>query len=111
MPETSTVGATVIHLNHADASEVAELLTNLVQDAGTEGAPVANIQADTSLNALIVRADPSTLNELLATISQLDVRRAQVLIEVAVVEVSVNDVDALAWSWAAATRADLPCLW
>ena len=96
VPETSTVGATVIHLNHADASEVAELLTNLVQDAGTESAqPVANIQADTSLNALIVRADPSTLNELLATISQLDVRRAQVLIEVAVVEVSVNDVDAL----------------
>ena len=94
VPETSSIGATVIHLNHADATEMAELLNNLVETSSSESAqPVANIQADTSLNALIVRADPTTLNELLATIGQLDVRRAQVLIEVAVIEVSINDVD------------------
>ena len=91
VPETSTGGATVIHLNHADAEKLAEVLDSLSNDL--EGKPTATIRADTSLNALIVRADPTTLNELLATISQLDVRRPQVLIEVAVVEVSVNDID------------------
>ena len=91
VPETSTGGATVIHLNHADAEKLAEVLDSLSNDL--EGKPTATIRADTSLNALIVRADPTTLNELLATITQLDVRRPQVLIEIAVVEVSVTDID------------------
>ena len=95
VPETTGGGATVIRLNHADAVDTAEKLSALVNDqSGAEGAkPTATIQAVESLNALILRANPTTLNELLAVVSQLDVRRAQVLIEVAVVEVSVNNVD------------------
>lgn len=95
VPETTGGGATVIRLNHADAVDTAEKLSALVNDqTGAEGAkPTATIQAVESLNALILRANPTTLNELLAVVSQLDVRRAQVLIEVAVVEVSVNNVD------------------
>lgn len=96
VPETTGGGATVIRLNHADAADTAEKLSALVNDqtGGAEGAkPTATIQAVESLNALILRANPTTLNELLAVVSQLDVRRAQVLIEVAVVEVSVNNVD------------------
>jgi len=95
VPETTGGGATVIRLNHADAADTADKLSALVNDqTGAEGAkPTATIQAVESLNALILRANPTTLNELLAVVSQLDVRRAQVLIEVAVVEVSVNNVD------------------
>ncbi len=95
VPETTGGGATVIRLNHADAADTADKLSALVNDqSGAEGAkPTATIQAVESLNALILRANPTTLNELLAVVSQLDVRRAQVLIEVAVVEVSVNNVD------------------
>ena len=95
VPETTGGGATVIRLNHADAVDTAEKLSALVNDqSGAEGTkPTATIQAVESLNALILRANPTTLNELLAVVSQLDVRRAQVLIEVAVVEVSVNNVD------------------
>lgn len=95
VPETAGGGATVIRLNHADALDTAEKLSAVVNErSGGEGAqPTATIQAVESLNALILRANPTTLNELLAIISQLDVRRAQVLIEVAVVEVSVNNVD------------------
>ena len=98
--ETTSIGAQVIHLNNADAATVAELLNNLVNDGGTTGgsaadAPVANILADESLNALIVRADPTTMNQLLGTVKQLDVRREQVLIEAAIVEVSVNAVDSV----------------
>lgn len=95
VPETTGGGATVFRLNHADAAATAEQLSALVgNQAGAEGGPpTATVQPVEALNALILRADPTTLNELLAIIAQLDVRRAQVLIEVAVVEVTVNDVD------------------
>ena len=95
VPETTGGGATVFRLNHADATATAEQLSALVSNqSGAEGGPpTATVQAVESLNALILSADPTTLNELLAIIGQLDVRRAQVLIEVAVVEVSVTNVD------------------
>ena len=94
--ETATNAAQVLQLNHADAETLAPLLDKLVNQGAideTGTGPVANILADKTLNALIIRANPTTLNEILATVAQLDVRRAQVLIEAAVVEVSVNTVD------------------
>ncbi len=97
VPETNTGSAQVFYLNHADAVSVADILNRLGDSSSgaAENAPAATIQAYESLNALIIRADPTTTNELLATVSQLDVRRAQVLIEAAIVEVSVDVVDAL----------------
>ena len=91
--ETTSATARVIRLNHADALGVAELLRNLGSVSNEEGQPI-NIQADESLNALVVRApDPSTMRELLTIVAELDVRRAQVLIEAAVVEISIDTVD------------------
>ena len=92
VPETTTGAAQVFYLQHADATAIAELLNNLTQ-SGNENTPVASIQADESLNALIIRADPGTTNELLSTVSQLDVRRLQVLIEAAIIEISINELD------------------
>ncbi|XOV90016.1 MAG: type II secretion system secretin GspD [Pseudomonadota bacterium] len=84
----------VVRLAHSDATELAELLKNLVADqkpAGETGQDVAvNIQADTALNALVIRANPSTMMELKDIISRLDVRRLQVLIEAAIVEVTTD---------------------
>ena len=93
VPETATNAARVIHLNHADAVDVAAILDKLVNQSTAENAPVANIQADETLNALIVRAEPTTMSEILSTVAQLDVRRAQVLIETAVVEISLSTTD------------------
>ena len=93
VPETATRSARVIHLNHADATEVAGILDKLVNQTTEENAPAANILADETLNALIVRAEPTTMSEVLSTIAQLDVPRAQVLIETAVVEISLSTVD------------------
>lgn len=95
VPETTTGAAQVFYLKHADASKVAEILGQLAQATGDQNTPAAIIQADESLNALIIRADPGTTNELLATVSQLDVRRLQVTIEAAIVEISVNAVRSL----------------
>ena len=106
VPETTTGAAQVFYLNHADAKEVAELLNNLAQGGDDANTPLANIQAAESLNALIIRADPGTTNELLSTVSQLDVRRLQVLIEAAIVEVSVNEVETLGVELAAGDSRD-----
>ncbi len=92
--ETTTGTARVIRLNHGDAVAVAELLRNLVSATTDEGQAIS-IQADESLNALVVRADPATMKELLAIVAELDVRRAQVLIEAAVVEISIDVVDSV----------------
>ena len=82
----------VIRLSHADAEKMAELLKNFsdaATDNGSEGAPGTrvSIQADPSMNALVIRAEPALMQELQSIVRQLDVRRAQILIEAAIVEV------------------------
>ncbi len=91
----TTAGATqVIYLKHADAVKVSEILNSVIDDRsrGDESASERpNIQADETLNAIVVRADPGTMNEILEILESLDVRRTQVLIEAAVVEVTITD--------------------
>lgn len=59
-----------------------------------------SIIADASQNALVVKADPQLMREIESAISQLDIRRQQVLIEAAIVEVAGNNVDQLGVQWA-----------
>lgn len=59
-----------------------------------------SIIADDTQNALVVKADPQLMREIEAAIQQLDVRRQQVLIEAAIMEVSGNDTDQLGVQWA-----------
>jgi len=84
----------VVRLAHSDAADLAEILKNLVSETesgNTIGQNIkTSIQADTALNALVIRADPTNMLELKNIIAKLDVRRLQVLIEAAIVEVSEN---------------------
>jgi general secretion pathway protein D len=59
-----------------------------------------SIIADTTQNALVVKADPQLMREIESAISQLDIRRQQVLIEAAIIEVEGNDADQLGVQWA-----------
>ncbi|WP_130803519.1 type II secretion system secretin GspD [Acinetobacter ihumii] len=59
-----------------------------------------SIIADSSQNALVVKADPQLMREIESSIQQLDVRRQQVLIEAAIIEVSGDDADQLGIQWA-----------
>lgn len=97
-PATASGSTRVFQLNHADALAMAEILNGLSGEAASteEGKPEnTNIQADESLNAIVVRADPSRMSEIEDIINQLDVRKAQVLIEAAIVEVSVDNLFAV----------------
>lgn len=101
--EANTGSVQVVRLKHADAKKTAEILKGMV---GSGSAPASSgskdgganallnpasgniaIQADESLNALVVRADPTAMQQIRALVAQLDVRRAQILIEAAIVEV------------------------
>lgn len=57
------------------------------------------VQADETLNALVVQADPRQMAEIKSIVSQLDVRRAQVLIEGAIVEIAANSGRDLGVQW------------
>ncbi len=59
-----------------------------------------SIIANEELNAVVVKADPTMMREIGSTIEQLDVRRAQVLIQAAIVEVSGSNVEQLGVQWA-----------
>jgi general secretion pathway protein D len=81
----------VIQLSHSDATSMAEILSNLISSKrkSTEDSMVeVSIQADEAINALVIRADPSNMIDLIGIIESLDVRRMQVLIEAAIVEVT-----------------------
>lgn len=95
VPATAMSNTQVIHLSYADATELAETLNQLV-GGGTDGesdSPLqTTIQADTGLNAIVARTNPRTMDEIFNIVKQLDTRRAQVLIEAAIAEVSVSDL-------------------
>ncbi|MGJ3256058.1 MAG: type II secretion system secretin GspD, partial [Alcanivorax sp.] len=111
-PASATGGVQVVRLSHGDAEALAELLKNFAEGAsaatpGADGKTSAasvtgdkvSIQADKSLNALVIRAEPAMMKEIMSVISQLDVRRAQILIEAAIVEVSGDTGKALGFQY------------
>lgn len=108
IPAPENTSSRVIFLNNASASRMAELLRGLTGQAqsgsgsGSQSAPTVpvSILADEDLNALVVRAEPSMMTEIESIIGQLDIRRKQVLIEAAIVEVNGNISDALGIQWA-----------
>lgn len=109
-PATVTGGTQVIYLKYADATKVAELLEGMVDAErggnGEEAArPETMIRADESLNAIVVRADPGVMNEIQDILDRLDIRRTQVLIEAAIVEVSITDTSRIGVEMAAADES------
>ena len=65
-PATATGGVRVVYLKHADAAAVAEVLKGtLDQQSPNSEELAATIQPDESLNAVIIRASPSAMSEIL----------------------------------------------
>lgn len=99
-----TVGnAKVVYLNHASAKDLAPVLSKVSQnmarldsEAQANKRPATNvgsaIEADESTNSLIITAQSDVMEGLLAIIEQLDVPRAQVLVEAIIVEVTQGDM-------------------
>ena len=107
----------VVYLNYTNAKDlvpilqgIASTLTGEVQPgkgaanaAPTGGAgassSTATIQAHEGDNALVISAPPAVFRSLAAVIRQLDIRRAQVLIEAVIAEVSDETANELGIQW------------
>lgn len=63
-----------------------------------------SIWADESTNALIITAPPKTMKSMMTVIDKLDIRRAQVMVEAIIVEVSTDKAAELGITWAAGDR-------
>ena len=92
VPANRAGSTQVIRLSHSNAEEIAEILKNIIKESSEEDSNNIGItiQPDVHLNALVVRADPTNMLELKGIIASLDVRRLQVLIEAAIVEVNTD---------------------
>ena len=60
------------------------------------------VQADASINALIINAPDAVYDNLRAVIAKLDIRRAQVFVQALITEVTTNDEAELGVQWAGA---------
>ena len=65
------------------------------------GSSLVDIQADDSTNALVITAPPDLIRSLRPVIAQLDVRRAQVLVEAVIAEISAEKTAELGVQWVA----------
>lgn len=95
----------VRYLKYANAEDLATKLQGQVQAAEgqQQAAPMdveVNIWADEITNALVITAPPATMRSLMAVIDQLDIRRAQVLVEALIVEVNIDRDSQLGVTWA-----------
>ncbi|HLV76858.1 MAG TPA: type II secretion system secretin GspD [Marinobacter sp.] len=106
LDQPSATGGTtkVLRLRHADAKVLTEILKGVMGEvarevpggagntaggsSGSRQSAKFSVFADEGLNALVVRGEPSLMQEAEQIVAALDIRRAQVMIEAAIVEIS-----------------------
>lgn len=103
----------VIRINHGSAEDLAPILEGLaisMTEAATVGSVVTapSVSTHTPTNSLIISAAPPVLRELERVVSELDVRRSQVLVEAIVVELSDNATRDLGLQFAVGGPDDTP---
>ena len=113
----------VRYLRYADAEKIAQKLTGQIQGitaaaatggGGAAGAAPAlasagvdksiTIWAEPQTNALIVTAPPKVMRSVMSIVDRLDIRRAQVLVEAILVEMTVDKAMELGVNWAILDR-------
>ncbi|PID46628.1 MAG: type II secretion system protein GspD [Proteobacteria bacterium] len=98
--KTAEESTKVVYLRYAKAEDLAKVLTSTTANAvsekatakggaGTQKAKVT-ISADASTNSLIITAEPEVHQNILNVIKRLDIRRAQVMVEAVIAEVSMD---------------------
>jgi general secretion pathway protein D len=108
----------VVYLHYAEATEIVDTLMGVgkIEEQETQakgkGAGASSsrgsfdIQADEPTNALVITAPPDIMRTLKRVISQLDIRRAQVLVEAIIAEVGEDTARDLGVQWIFAGDSD-----
>lgn len=98
----------VFYLKYAKAKEVVSVLKGVSKSLEKESKSSKSSQSTLSIdahegtNSIVVSAQPALMSSLSSIIRQLDIRRAQVLIEAIIVEVSEGDGINLSTQWGSA---------
>lgn len=124
----------VVYLRNARASKLAKILRGLLEgeakgassvpsspvlpvalpgrpptaggnDVSSRAIKASLVQADPSINALIINAPNAVYDNLRAVIAKLDIRRAQVFVRALITEVTTSDEAELGVQWAGAAPA------
>lgn len=106
-PQTKNSNVRVVYLKYAKAENVAKALSGMMQSLGqgkpAEGAPPnatpPAVQADEATNSVLITADMDTMDTMLSIIDSLDIRRAQVLVEAIIVEITGNSAKEIGIEW------------
>ena len=75
--------------------------------AALRGSSEITIWADEQTNALVITAPPKIMRSMMGVIDKIDIRRAQVLVEAIIVEVTESKAAELGISWAAYNEGNL----
>jgi general secretion pathway protein D len=103
----------VRYLRYADALDLATKLEAQYSagSGGPEGAAQVgadiSIWADEQTNALVITAPPKTMRAMMSVIDKIDIRRAQVLVEAIIVEVSAQKSAELGITWAVYNQGNI----
>ena len=122
-PVDSGGNTQVVYLRYAKAKDLMTVLQGVSKNLGSEaarnapmpagqpgalpggsssgGSSLVDIQADEATNALVITAPPDLIRSLRSVIAQLDIRRAQVLVEAVIAEISAEKTAELGVQWVA----------
>ncbi len=127
-PVESGGNTQVVYLRYAKAKELATVLQGVSKNLSSEaarnapmpggqppgappggsssssGASLIDIQADEATNSLVITAPPELIRSLRSVIAQLDIRRAQVLVEAVIAEISAEKTAKLGVQWVVGTN-------
>lgn len=104
--DSSSTSATLTNESNVSTNTTNNATTSATSGANSSGTGTGiggrpfSIIADETQNAVIVNAAPELMFEIEDAVNQLDSRRAQVLIQAAIVEVSGDDATQLGVQWA-----------
>ena len=102
----------VRYLRYADAEDLSTKLQQHFSQQQTSAAAAGTVAsttgsnsgvsvwADPQNNAIVINAPPKKMRELMLIVDKLDIRRAQVLVEAMIVEVTADKVSELGVTWA-----------
>lgn len=96
----------VVYLHYAAASDLVPVLGALAKslegaEGGENAVSATSIQAHDSTNSLVISAPSAVMESLRSVIRQLDIRRAQVLIEAVIAEVAEEKAKEFGIQWQA----------
>ncbi len=106
-PRAQTGNVRVVYLDYANSKAVAETLTKVMANLSKLGPggkadakkTAATVEADEDTNSLLITASGDELQTLMDVVARLDIRRAQVLVEAIIAEVSDGDTKNLGVEW------------